>query len=200
MANNAQANWIKDTFNGRGWENSIEITSFEELRSKLIDLGASIYFDESFGITNANVHVDGKFIIAETTIDSYRSYLISGQNHSSFSNFNGNYNDLTAEESYGGSPLSFNLSSTNNPLDNLRNALEPGQKGYLVFDVNSTNVELDNGFTLNSSPTGSPSTANPELVLELNDEFWLDYKNIFDVNSVNAQKNVGMTFNLKLKV
>ena len=45
----------------------------------LIDLGASISFDDSFGITNANVHVD-EFITAETTIDSYRSYLTSEHN------------------------------------------------------------------------------------------------------------------------
>ena len=61
MATNAQANRITNAYNGRGWENSVKISSVEELRSNLIDLGASISFNDSFGVTNANVNVDGKF-------------------------------------------------------------------------------------------------------------------------------------------
>ena len=154
MATNAQANRITNAYNGRGWENSVKISSVEELRSNLIDLGASISFNDSFGVTNANVNVDGKFITTESTIDSYRSYLALGQlDEARFSNFNGNYNSNTAYY-YGGSPLNFNLFSADETLNSLRffaEKLDPGQRGYLAFDIRSSDIELDNGLRLNSS-------------------------------------------------
>ena len=58
MANNSQKTWITESHNGRGWENSLEISSVEDLRSNLLELGASISFDDdSYGITNANGQV-----------------------------------------------------------------------------------------------------------------------------------------------
>lgn len=189
MASNAQANWITNAYSGRGWENSIKISSVEELRSNLLDLGASISFDDTiFGVTNATTHVDGDFITADTSIESYRSYLTSENYDNHFSNFNGNYNDIGY--SYGGSPLDFDLTSTNNPLTNIGSVqLDPGQKGYLAFNITSSNIELANGYKVNSNGFGSNQFDNPELVLELEEAFWEDYRSL--QNTIEEQKAIG---------
>ena len=61
MTNSMQSEWIKEAYNGGGWENSIKISSFDEFRNALLDLGASISFNEEFqGLTHAVAHVDGR--------------------------------------------------------------------------------------------------------------------------------------------
>lgn len=78
MAKSTSSAWIQEAYDGGGWENSLTISSVEDLRSTLLDLGASVSFDDNFqGLTQANVTLTGSLYVSEKEIDSYRSYLTS---------------------------------------------------------------------------------------------------------------------------
>ena len=190
MASSFQTSWVNESFNGRGWENSLEISSLEELRSRLLELGASVSFnDDSIGITHLHTNVNSRFITSNTSIDSYRSYLATDQHETNFTHLHGNFID--EETSYNISPSTIPLRQTTNSLNILRNENNPGEKGYIVFNFNSAGMELENGFmiTPQSVPGGAANQVNPEIVFALKDEFWDDYQNFR--NDIDNQKAIG---------
>lgn len=201
MDNNTSSAWIKEAYNGGGWENSQTISSVEELRSTLLDLGASVSFDDNFqGVTRANVNLSGSLYVSETEIDSYRSYLTSKKFDSNIYNGNGIYHDSNG--SYNGSPASFSISSTNNFLQSLPAGLNPGEKAYLALNIDSTGLGLENGFNVIPTPATNPGIphsgnnhilstkeVNPEIVLELDNVFWEDNNNIR--NEIDQQRSIG---------
>ena len=134
MTTSMQSEWIKEAYNGGGWENSIKISSFDELRENILDLGASISFNDDFqGISNAAAHLDGRIIFSETDIDSYRSYLTSRKVSSNSYDIHGHYDDFHQE--YNGSPVTFSFLTTNSLFSNLPYQTPDtlsGEKTYLA--------------------------------------------------------------------
>ena len=201
MTNSMQSEWIKEAYNGGGWENSIKISSFDEFRNALLDLGASISFNEEFqGLTHAVAHVDGRLYFSETDIDSYRSYLTTEKSESYQYWANGHFSEY--HETYNGSPVTFSIQNPDSHfINHIFSYNTENQYSYLALNTNSTGIGLENGYNIAPTPLTNNNPAspnphiattrevNPEIVLELDSDFWEDIKELRD--DINQQRTIG---------
>lgn len=199
MTTSMQSEWIKEAYNGGGWENSIKISSFDELRSELLSLGTSISFNDDFiGFTDASAELDARLYFSETEINDYRSYLTSSKDKYHIFDTNHHYND--DETTYNGSPISLTPSTSYNLLNSLPLGTSESETAYLTINLDSTGFSLENGFHQPIQPNSytPPYTGthvsntpevNPEIVFELNDDFWSDIQNI--QSGIELQKSIG---------
>jgi len=185
---------LKEKFEGKGWENSISVGSLDELREQLQSLDAILSSeDDSYGFQDFHSNIQVRFLDSDTPIDSFS--VDTGESQKS--SFHGwgeyRYNSI---EGYSGTPLVADISFNNYPgffntLSSYRDS--DLSNTYLTFDLSHANAQLSNGAPLNTFNDGID---NPELVLELNEDFWSDLK--LEYNAIEEQKGLAESLNFEI--